>query len=322
MFTAASIGKPFTGRFGSAGSVIESPYAEIAWFCVQATNQPISGTTLYNLHRRQVLVMHYVGAGDFHGTNTLPNAFPTTYADLGEVQADYELSLRRVGDNAVPNGLSDLTKRENRFLHNYSGMISAAAFPYENEFLTNLDNDGPLGGTRAGEDIVLTNVIGFDVRVYDPTAEMKDSTVGGVAVSPGDPGYAAATSFSPDAVFGCYVDIASTGAGVFAGGNKDARSQLSGNVYDTWSTHYEVNGVDEDYDVDYDQDGFPETWRTGVDQNVNGVDDDVNGIVDDEQETSPPYPYPLRGIEVRIRVYEPKSRQVRQVTVRHTFVPH
>jgi len=25
---------------------------------------------------------------------------------------------------------------------------------------------------------------------------------------------------------------------------------------------------------------------------------------------------------VRIRCYEPASRQVRQVTVRHTFVPH
>ena len=50
----------------------------------------------------------------------------------------------------------------------------------------------------------------------------------------------------------------------------------------------------------------------------------LNSLVDEssEQETSPPYPYPLRGVEVRIRVYEPRSRQVRQVTVRHTFVPH
>ena len=187
--------------------------------------------------------------------------------------------------------------------------ISAAAFPYEKKLMTNLDNEGPLSGTRAGEDIVLTNVIGFDVRVYDPTAEIKDSTVGGVAVTAGDPGYAAATSFSPDAVFGCYVDIASTGAGVFAGGNKDARSKLLGNVYDTWSTHYEFNGIDEDDLND-------------ADQGANGIDDDNNGIIDDEQETSPPYPYPLRGIEVRIRVYEPRSRQVRQVTVRHTFVPY
>ena len=41
-----------------------------------------------------------------------------------------------------------------------------------------------------------------------------------------------------------------------------------------------------------------------------------------ELETSPPYPVPLRGLEVRIRIYDTSTRQVRQVTVRHTFVPH
>jgi hypothetical protein len=87
-------------------------------------------------------------------------------------------------------------------------------------------------------------------------------------------------------------------------------------TYDTWTTHYEANGRDEDGD-------------TVVDEGTNGIDDDVAGnpgfgIIDDpgELETSPPYPWPLRGIEVRIRCYEPSSRQVRQVTVRHTFVPH
>ena len=54
------------------------------------------------------------------------------------------------------------------------------------------------------------------------------------------------------------------------------------------------------------------------------IDDDSNGIIDDanELETSPPYPIPLRGLEVRIRIYDASTRQVRQVTVRHTFVPH
>ena len=82
-------------------------------------------------------------------------------------------------------------------------------------------------------------------------------------------------------------------------------------TYDTWSTHYEFNGIDDDGD------GI-------VDEGTNGIDDDANGIVDDalEQETSPPYPVALRGIEIRIRCYEPSSRQVRQMTVRHTFVPH
>jgi hypothetical protein len=82
-------------------------------------------------------------------------------------------------------------------------------------------------------------------------------------------------------------------------------------VYDTWSLHYEFNGIDDDGDA-------------VVDEGTDGLDNDGNGIIDDtgERETAPPYPVALRGLEIRIRVYEPSSRQVRQVTVRHTFVPH
>jgi hypothetical protein len=82
-------------------------------------------------------------------------------------------------------------------------------------------------------------------------------------------------------------------------------------TYDTWSLAYEANGRDEDS-------------QHGVDQAINGLEDSGDDVIDDpaEFETRPPYPYPLRGIEVRIRCYEPESRQVRQVTVRHTFVPH
>ena len=85
----------------------------------------------------------------------------------------------------------------------------------------------------------------------------------------------------------------------------------NGAVYDTWSLAYEANGRDED-------------GSFGVDQAFDGQDNNTNNLIDDpaEFETRPPYPYPLRGIEVRIRCYEPESRQVRQVTIRHTFVPH
>jgi hypothetical protein len=45
------------------------------------------------------------------------------------------------------------------------------------------------------------------------------------------------------------------------------------------------------------------------------------GVVDSASEklTWPPYPAPLRGIQVKIRVYEPDSRQVREVTVTQSF---
>ena len=93
------------------------------------------------------------------------------------------------------------------------------------------------------------------------------------------------------------------------------RNGVNGNLlgsatYCTWSTHYEYNGIDDD-GID------------GVDQGTNGTNDNENDLIDEvsEAETSPPYPVPLRGMEVRIRCYEPSSRQVRQVTIRHTFVP-
>jgi hypothetical protein len=85
---------------------------------------------------------------------------------------------------------------------------------------------------------------------------------------------------------------------------------LPGATYDTWSLHYEFNGVDDDGD------GV-------IDEGTDGVDNDSPPNVPDdpaEYETSPPYPVPLRGIEVRIRCYEPTSKQIRQITVRHTFV--
>ena len=171
--------------------------------------------------------------------------------------------------------------------------------------MNNLAAYGPLTGTRQGEDIVLTNVLAFDIRVFDPRAPLNDTGV--TTVDPGDPGY---TSGSSASVNGAYVDLGSGVAGTTLMGNATAKSKLT-RIYDTWSTHYEFNGIDED--------------NTGVaDQGTNGIDDNSNGIVDDatEQETAPPYPVALRGVEVRIRVYEPASRQVRQVTVRHTFVPH
>ena len=85
-------------------------------------------------------------------------------------------------------------------------------------------------------------------------------------------------------------------------------------TFDTWSYHYEHDGLDQDKQIGDTH---------GPDQGTNGFDDDGNGIVDDvgERETSPPYPVPLRGIKIRIRCYEPDSRQVHEISIIHSFVP-
>jgi hypothetical protein len=80
-------------------------------------------------------------------------------------------------------------------------------------------------------------------------------------------------------------------------------------VYDTWSTHYEYDGVS--------QFGGP------ADRATDGLDNDGKNGPDDagERETQPPYPYPLRSIQVRIRAFDPDSRQIREVTIVEDFVP-
>jgi len=195
---------------------------------------------------------------------------------------------------------------------------------------------------------VLTNVLAFDVRVFDPAVAVVASPSGNAALVPGDPGF---TSPAAAIASGAYVDLGhgatvnpfTSGSGVqpHFGGNGDPRSKLDsvsesaagfGNrrTYDTWTTHYEANGKDEDLDsvIDEGTDGIDnDTPRDGqidespCDANGNGLFTDA-GDEPGERETLPPYAYPLRGIEIRIRCYEPSSRQVRQVTVRHTFVPH
>ena len=229
-------------------------------------------------------------------------------------------------------------------------------------------------GPRIAEDVILTNVIGFDVKVWDPKAPLfwavrdpdptasppdltDDTNTTSVIVKPGDPGYhlalahwaiwkatgvpaSASVTPTPRAT-GAYVDLdysaypiatylAATyplavpwarAASTFSG-RGNPRSQLA-RVYDTWSTHYENDGLDQDGDGDFDEgtDGFDNDGDDVVDEGPD-VDFNNDGIVDltdpreaGEWETSPPYPVPLRGIQVQIRTFEPDARQVRTVTL-------
>ncbi len=197
-----------------------------------------------------------------------------------------------------------------------------------------------------GQDVALAHALGFDVRVFDPQAQLRTSG-SGEAVGPGDPGYFVGfTASAPPPTNGVFPDFIGRGAfvdlgyGIRAGlvvdpANPSANTDFSAyckewsdfsdrprgkstlpfnpagapgypankaGIYEycTWSTHYERGGRAED--------GFDS-------DNANGVDDAG------ELTTSPPYPVPLRGIQVKIRTWDPDSRQVRQVSVVSNFVP-
>ena len=311
MFTTRSTGRPFHGRCASPSApvgVIESDVAEVCWF--------VRGRTLY---RRVLLVA--------------PSAPIPTPSPAAGFYANNDISVRynAATGNVVPNTLADLTKRENRFAHFNDPNAANGGFPHDvrgwglyglptlgecsdpawvagaeappnslpgttqfdfwavRPYPTDWNVDPDTGtmtaysnGSRVGEDLVLTNVIGFDVRVYDPD-------VGG------------------------YVDLGTKG-GRF-GGFGEAKSQLvgsaaTGRVYCTWSDSYERDGIDQNGD------GVPDAATNGFDDDgANGVDDVY------ERDTMPPYPRPLRGIQVKIRVFEPDSQQIRELSLTQDFLP-
>lgn len=318
-FTTRSDTSDFRGKLGPVG--IRSQYAEVIWYCTPTPNSfnPVT----FTLHRRQRLVKSHPGAGDFSNGNRRP------FLSWAELHGYTDVSCRVEGGFAHPNSLGDLTKRENRFLH-------APVFPHAFDFTALAATlEGEEGGARFGDDAILTNVIAFDVRVYDPGAPVQVPTAA-VTVSPGDPGYQRPTGtppFSytpaPSVMTGAYVDLGygidpadgvvrppHLGGGastpLFFGAG-DLRSGLPGSlatprIFCTWSSHYETDGLDQDQIL-------------GPDQGTNGFDDNDNDMIDEaaEAETASPYPLELDGIEVRIRCYEPASRRVKQITVRQSF---
>jgi len=345
-FTTRTVGDPFTGKTDTTGNPatnsIESPFAEVIWFCRRMPNT--SDPALYTLHRRQRLIAAHPGAAPFvnplmnlsidSATLAADGGIPNTAAQAMSSLTD--VSCRVEAGRLVPNTLGDLTKRENRFLR-------VSTFPYVFQWNS---PDLELSGARLGEDVVLTNVIGFDVRVADLSAEVRvvSDLSKSFAVTPGDHGYGIGTTSGQR---GAYVDLnwreqdAPTpfrddvpapglllgGLGMKVRNNTVApvhplelpsgSAEFPAATYDTWSLHYEYNGRDDDRDDDENgvlADGL-------VDEGTNGVDDDGGGRIDepDEAETQAPYPTRLLGLEIRIRCYEPSSRQVRQVTIRHSF---
>ncbi len=271
----------------------------------------------YVLHRREFLIRPDLVFDANH--NNLNRA---QFLNVNDV------SIRRdfVNNVWLPNSLADLTKRENRFAHNL-----AVGFPYPIDvtMLTpKADITIPLGpgfnSFRQGEDVMLSQVVGFDLKVYDVLAPWR-ADPSGEALVPGDPGFGAA----PPAVIGrgAFVDLfyrwdpttmmidpaLAAVTSVFSG-VPNPRSGLSppnvAPTYCSWSLSYEHDGIDQNN-------------NTVVDEGTNGFDDDTANGVDDagERETSPPYPVPLRGMRMQIRIIENDTRQVRQVTVTSDFTP-
>jgi competence protein ComGC len=447
-FTIRSSGQPFTGRYqpfgATAPTIINSQFAEVIWWVafedingngrwdvfddINGNNQWDANEPALNeprqLYRRQLLIRP-----DLHDIydNRLYSTVQEAHQKLLELWQLNDISLRihaerEPGTNLyryriLPNSLSDLARRENRFGHNplemqdrrnpMTGELEPRDLRFPHSATTTEPNflgprDPPdfpdlqdlarlallmpsftanspgvvlgsqqtfvLTGTAKGEDLVLSNLLAFDVQAYDPYARVWPDNPGGAsqaALTPSDPGYrsiipAGPSILNPSALLGlgAYVDLnyyrrfpdpvllvarnidnnVSTSMNIplpyFADlpasppGVTDQRLYLHrfgyidyffgarrydaypyGATYDTWSVSYERDGINQ--------------LRTGsYDLQTNGVDDNRDDVVDDvgERETVPPYSQPLRGLRVRIRMYEPSTRQIRQATVETDFL--
>jgi hypothetical protein len=350
MLTIRSRGEPFVGKL--AGGAIESQSAEVVWYMYPSRVVPTADSTqsiqLYKLCRRQLLVYP-----------SLPLSPPGT--DWAKFFTENDVSARpdAAGTNWVGNTLGDLTKPENRYAHIATPGGPAGGYPFKVDLpITTTTPTGaalypfPVGG-RAGEDVILDNVLAFNVQAYDPGAPIYPDPATGTmtgTISPSDAKYPAlfgGTTPSPVS-YGAYVDLgyaytlatatpAPAAAPILAlfydrppaphrrtlptptPLPKPPMTSYEANTYDTFSLHYENNGLDENN-------------LNGADEGTNGLDDDNDGAVDDpgdpanpanvsEYETQPPYSARLRGLQVKLRVYEPDSRQVREVTVVQDFLP-
>lgn len=380
MFTARSTGRPFVGRIrrsiltGNAAHhnqtvTIESHDAEIIYWTdwVDADRDGEIDLGEVSLYRRVLLIRPDLPVAN------MPYFSKLRPVDLQAFYNQSDLSVRPVFQGGVvrlvPNSLADLALRENRVAHlppmahlppeglTESSFSLSQYFPnyFDRVWLPQHFDDIPTGyspfststgegigptGTRAGEDIVQSDLLAFDVRVYDPTAPLRQHGASGSPIGdllvPGDWGWATAAN---DVGYGAFVDIgyaqqddnAASRLSVFSvlphrksGLYRQRASESDPNTlaassaiptYDTWTWAYEHDGLNQ---------VNGRHFATGVaDEGANGLDDNnVNGVDDvDERETSPPYPYPLRGLQVTIRVVELDTRQVRQTTVVSKFMP-
>ncbi len=357
--TVRSESEPFVGRLpvwdatiddgqGNAGwwriTTIESNLAEVIWYSVE---NPADGSLgepgMRTVYRRVLLIAPWVVDLPLYSSAAPAKRNAVTDSQYFRL---CDVSFRREGATRVPNTLSDLTKRENRFAHR---ILTPSTFPHamqlQNIRVAPKTNESPLhpfgedyeviqnveteSSEREGEDVVLNDVLAFDLRVYDPDAPLFLYNT--ILVGPSsDAVFSTVIAGGTLSGFGAFVDLGWDHSEDYKYANYSALNArkpsfqeehqagwrplapLTGTpaVYDTWPYHYENDGIDQD-------------GSFGIDQGTDGLDNNnANGVDDSfERETSPPYDTPLRGMQVKIRTYDRDSRQIREATVTRNFVP-
>ena len=198
--TIRSDGPAFRGRGPIPGSVVESSFAEVAWFTTftDAVNdgfaEPANGDQI-RLFRRQLVIRP---GTPLNPTTAAGALIPQTLGAVNAILQNTDVSARVVlvstGPpmfNVIANSLSDLTFRGNRFGHQpffalatgldrllpQNGVFGPGLFgPDLLQSDPQYQNPTGAGGTfthrRSSNqnDLMLNDVAAFDIRVFEPAA--------------------------------------------------------------------------------------------------------------------------------------------------------
>lgn len=290
--TIQSDGKPFRGRLGN--EIVESHFAEVVWFTIDEPSTLANKTELGEnpdalLVRRQLLILPTAAVAGFSG-------------DVNGFFTQNDVSARVTPGGLVANSLSDLAIRGNRFAHTGATASNPAGSPFNADLL-------PLRSNQ--NHVVCSSVAAFDIQVFSPDSSVFVLGDGTVA-DPSD--FCSSSPRGPIGTLtplsGAFIDLG-RGSGLLGSPMQSSANcpylvdfaTTENYIYDTGTSQYNRNEAN--------------------DGGANGVDaGGIPGVVDDPNEGNAiaPYNTPIRGLKFAMRVFEPNTKQVRQLTIKKSFV--
>ena len=374
MFTVKSTGEPFRGRFD--GQMIQSSEAEVIYF-TSWTDTDGNGFKNYGdqirIHRRMLLIRPDL-IGAIQSTDATVNvifknavaydtyingnpALDPTLKNRSEYAKflqfnDVSLSWDQVDPVVTvgsetfrrmrPNSLGSLFNPKNRTGHHASlfphpAIVDGRPGYRPETFISDLI----LQGTGTGNDVVMENVVGFDVKIFDPSIEVF--AFAGQPVLPHDPGYGIQRlAASSDATvvqvqgFGGFVDLGAfeyraingtpgiannfaasvaenynfaywrqrTVAGSNFIANQPAPNYYLGPAANTIEI-YEIYATGPTYSTwtkDFENDGIDNDQDGLIDEGSDGLPSG-NGMPDmrNDADSAPPYNFPVSAVQVTLR---------------------
>ena len=301
--TIKSSSVPFRGRNG--GGAEESSLAEVIWFTVPNDldgDNFVDATERVTLYRRLLIIKPSLGmlipepvttpAGIYANETAATNAL-IVFLENNDISARVQF-VTGTGWVVFANSLESLTDRGNRFFAAAQGLPIPGTV-YRAALLVRRSTDQ--------QDIIMSDVAAFDVKVFDPTEPIATTTlIGGEAFTTASDSdlnlistQASGAAFSGEAGYtslnigGTFVDLGKgSGVGVLGlrpfGYNLPAlgypaaafgispRQNFVDVYYDTGTIGYERNNAD---------DGDP-TGNSGlIDEGGDGIDNDGDGEVDE-----------------------------------------